>query len=678
MSVDFRRRAREAIADANLQWALDDNAERRRAARQAAFASLPDQGGAQASARAIRREVVTHIDHYLAEFIDRAAANGFRIHQADDAGQACRIVIDLCREHQAGLIAKSKSMMSEEIGLNEALEASGLRVVETDLGEYIVQLRGERPTHLISPAVHLRRQDVGRLFERDLGIDYTEDVAQLTSAARSKLREVFLNADIGISGVNFGVAETGTLCLLTNEGNGRMVTTLPQVHIALMGLERLVPNLNDLATMLQVLPRSATGQKLTAYVSLIRGPRGPDDPDGPEERHIILIDNGRSRVTGTRLEESLLCIRCGACLNACPVYREIGGHAYGSIYQGPIGSVLSPALFGLAEYGHLAKASTLCGACEEACPVGLRLPDLLLRLRDDHIRVVPQPAWMRLAMRAFTWVVVSPKRYRLAQAAAALAMRVAPRRARWIRWLPGPLHGWTASRHFPPFQPRTFRDRFATLEVSAPRPIDPRTESKEHVVEALPAATTGALMDQFEREVRALGGEVIRCAEEEGPARAMLSLQTLGVHSLITWAPEDPILNAICKACAQRGMAVSVPSLPVDRGGVRRTALERASQAEAGLTGATAALADTGTLVIPAGPGRSSIASLLPAAHLAVLRSRDIHASLESWLKAGGVASVLSAPAIALVSGPSRTADIEMTLTIGVHGPGKLIVLCLE
>ncbi len=678
MSVDFRRRTREAIADANLQWALDDNAEHRRAARLAAFASLPDQAEVRASARAVRQEVVTYLDRYLAEFIDRASANGFRVHQAHDAGQACRIVIDLCHEHRAGLIAKSKSMISEEIGLNAALEASGFRVVETDLGEYIVQLRGERPTHLISPAVHLRRQDVGRLFERELGMAYTEDVAQLTSAARHKLRDVFLDADIGISGVNFGVAETGTLCLVTNEGNGRMVTTLPPVHIALMGIERLLPSLADLATMLRVLPRSATGQKLTAYVSLIQGPRGPLDPDGPQERHIILIDNGRSRLTGTRLEESLLCIRCGACLNACPVYREIGGHTYGSIYQGPIGSVLSPALFGVAEFGHLAKASSLCGACEEACPVGLPLPDLLLRLRDDYIQVAPQPAWMRWAMRAYAWAVVSPRRYRLAQTAAALAVRIAPRRAGWITQLPGPLSGWTASRHFPPFPSRPFRDRFAGLEPAAPRSTEHRTGSTERSVEPEPSPKGDALMDHFEREVQALGGEVIRCAAEEGPARAARSLQSLGVRSLIAWERDDPILGAICEACAQRGMAISIPRFPAEGGGAHQTALTQASHADAGLTGATAGLADTGTLVLPAGPGRPSIASLLPATHLAVLRSRDVYPSLESWLEAGGASDVLSAPAVALVSGPSRTADIEMTLTVGVHGPGKLIVLCLD
>ena len=678
MRTKFRRRAREAIADANLQWALDDNAERRLSARLAAFASLPDEAQVRASARAVRQEVVAHLDLYLDAFIDRASANGFHIHRARDAAQACQIVLEVCREHGAGLVAKSKSMMTEEIGLNGVLEAAGLRVVETDLGEYIVQLRGERPAHLISPAVHLRRQDVGRLFERELGIPYTEDVRLLTSAARRVLRDVFLNAGVGISGVNFGVVATGTLCLLTNEGNGRMVTSLPPIHIALMGIERLVPSLDDLATMLQVLPRSATGQKLTSYVSLIQGPRGDLDPDGPRQRHIILIDNGRTRLAGTRLEESLLCIRCGACLNACPVYRQIGGHAYGSVYQGPIGSVLSPALFGMAEFGHLAKASSLCGACEEACPVGLRLPDLLLRIRNDFVQAAPQPIWMRWGMRAYAWTVVNPRRYRLAQAAAALATRLLPRRASWITKLPAPLSGWTSSRYFPPFRSRPFRDHFANSQAAVPGPASRKMEPTRPNADSSLPVSAEAPIDRFEREVLALSGEVIRCAAEDAPARVADAMQRLGVHSLIAWAGGDPVLEAVHEACTRGGVAISTPSIPAEMGEARQAILNEAAHADAGLTGATAGLADTGTLILPAGPGRPSTASMLPPVHIAVLRSRDIYPSLEGWLEAGGRSAVMHGPALAMISGPSRTADIEMTLTVGVHGPGKLIVLCVD
>jgi len=294
-------------------------------------------------------------------------------------------------------------MVSEEIEFNHALEAAGHRVVETDLGEYIVQLRNEKPSHIITPAVHLRRNDVGELFAEKLGIPYTEDIPTLTNTARKVLREVFLTADIGFSGVNFGVAETGTLTIVTNEGNGRMVTTLPPVHIALMGMERIVPSLDDLALMLSLLPRSATGQKISVYTQLIQRPLPG------QQRHIVLLDNGRSRLRNSPLHESLFCIRCGACLNACPVFRELGGHAYGSVYPGPIGSVISAGLFG-PEHAPLAQASSLCGACKEACPVDIDLPKLLLRVRAGQLPDtknesglgVPQPVRQGLKLFSFT------------------------------------------------------------------------------------------------------------------------------------------------------------------------------------------------------------------------------------------------------------------------------------
>jgi L-lactate dehydrogenase complex protein LldF len=376
----FKERIRISLADANLQSALDANAERRITVRREAFASLSDPQMLRQRARAVRAEVIANLNDYLEKFLTRVQENGVIIHRAGDAAQAVQCIVEIARKHGARLVAKSKTMVSEEIRLNHALEAAGLRVVETDLGEYIVQLRGEPPSHIITPAVHLRRQDVGLLFHEKLGIPLTEDIPDMTAAARDVLRKVFLSADIGLSGVNFGVAETGTLCVLTNEGNGRMVTTIPPVHIALMGMERLVPSLDDLALMLALLPRSATGQKITVYANLLHGPRRSDEPDGPRERHLVVVDNGRSALRQSPLAEILYCIRCGACLNGCPVFREIGGHAYvgadgqGSAYPGPMGSVLSPALFGRAEFGHLARASSLCGACKENCPVDIDLP----------------------------------------------------------------------------------------------------------------------------------------------------------------------------------------------------------------------------------------------------------------------------------------------------------------
>ena len=408
-----------------------------------------------------------------AAFIQAVQANGVQVHRAESDSQALEMIDQVIRENEAHLVAKSKSMVSEEIRLNEHLESRGTRVVETDLGEYIIQLRGEHPAHIITPAVHLRRQDVGATFHEKLGIPYTDDIPALVAAARLRLRDVFLEADIGLSGVNFGVVQDGTLCIVTNEGNGRMVTTLPPVHIALMGIERMVPTRQDLALMLNLLPRSATGQKLSVYTTLIRQPISWSGGN-PGQRHLILVDNGRLKVKGSPLAEALYCIRCGACLNACPIFREIGGHAYvnrdgeGSPYPGPIGSVLSPALFGSQGYGHLARASTLCGACKDACPVDIDLPGMLLRVRAGQVSEVPQPqakpnppAILALGLRIFAWMAVSPTRFAIAQRLAGFFSRpIAP--DSWIK-MPA-ITGWGYSKDFPRPARQPFRDRFNDLQ----------------------------------------------------------------------------------------------------------------------------------------------------------------------------------------------------------------------
>src|ERR1041384_6180518 len=383
-NAEFRGRIRASLANEVLQIALDGNAERRVNGRIAAFASLPNWREKRQQAHAVRADVIEHLEEYLEQFVHKAEENGIVVHRAKDAAEAIKIVLDIVEPNgrlqespvrKPILVAKSKSMVTEEIELNHALEAQGMRVVETDLGEFIVQLRHEKPAHIITPAVHLRRSDVAQLFHEKLGIPYTEDIPTLTNTARKVLREVFLTADVGISGVNFGVAETGTICVVSNEGNARMVTTLPPIHIAIMGMERLVRNLDDLALMLSLLARSATTQKLSVYTQLIHS------PFPGQQRHLILLDNGRSQLLNSPLKESLLCIRCGSCLNACPVFREIGGHASNSTYSGPIGAVISAGLDG-EDFIPLAQASSLCGASKEACPVDIDLPKLLTRVRS--------------------------------------------------------------------------------------------------------------------------------------------------------------------------------------------------------------------------------------------------------------------------------------------------------
>jgi L-lactate dehydrogenase complex protein LldF len=337
-----------------------------------------------------------------------------------------------------------------------------MRVVETDLGEYIIQLAGEPPSHIIAPAIHKTKEQVGELFHAHLGTPLTSDPAEMTAIARRVLREDFLSADMGISGVNFGVASTGSITIVTNEGNASLGVSTPRVHVALMGMERLVPSTTELAVMLRVLARSATGQKLSVYTDLITGPRRADDLDGPQEMHIVILDNGRSALRGTETEEILLCIRCGACLNGCPVYREIGGHAYGSVYSGPIGAVLTPALRGVAEWHDLPEASSLCGACREVCPVRIDIPRMLLASRAQSFEQGHSPAWSVRLLRVYGFAATRPWLFRLAASVARRASRAMARDG-WIRRAPWPLSGWTQSRLLPALAARTFTEELARL-----------------------------------------------------------------------------------------------------------------------------------------------------------------------------------------------------------------------
>jgi L-lactate dehydrogenase complex protein LldF len=664
-SQSFHDAIHASITNPILQIALEANTVRRTSGRLAAFASVPDHQERRARAHAVRAEVVTHLEEYLEKFTERAQANGMIVHRAADTAEAIGTVLSIAQEHNAHLVAKSKSMISEEIELNHALEKHGIRAVETDLGEYIVQLRGERPSHIITPAVHLRRQDVGQLFHDKLGIPYTEDVAAMTATARQVLRQVFLTAEVGISGVNFGVAETGTLCIVTNEGNGRMCTTLPPVHIALMGIERLLPTLDDLALFLSLLPRSATGQKLSAYTSLIHSPRRAEDRDGPWERHLILVDNGRSKMRSSPLAEALYCIRCGACLNACPVFREIGGHAYrgtdGSVapYPGPIGSVVSPGLFGLEQFGQLAQASTLCGACKEACPVDIDLPALLLRVRAGRgaeRRAAQEgtavPAAVKMGLVGFRLAAGHARLFAAAQTIGGLFSRIFSPRSGYMR-LPA-LTGWGYSKDLPRLETRPFRSRWNEIQQEiTSRPIEAEAVGVQQspTVKQAPSLTA-----QFSDELSALGGKVIRVLQKELAERLVDFLHERGIGSVVM--DESAIEFA----------------LPLQKAGIA-VKHEADPDLRCGVTGALAGLADTGSLIIVGGRSLSLSASLLPEIHMVLLRASDLLPTLAEALRRP---EIRRAPAAVVVTGPSRTSDIEMTLTIGVHGPGELRVYLID
>lgn len=453
----FPERARAAIRDQGLHVALGRATAQLGTRRQAAFASLEDADRVRDLARRAKLEMLRDLASHLQRFEERLIANGVQVHWAETAEDANRIVVEIARRASVKRIVKGKSMASEETHLNHALEQAGLSVVETDLGEYIVQLARDRPSHIILPIIHMTREDVGRVMHREIQVPLSDDPKQLAAYARERLRDEFLRADMGITGANFGVVENGTICLVTNEGNGRMCTTLPRVHVALMGIEKLVPTMADLDLFLKLLARSATGQKISVYTTLLRGPRRPGDECGPEQLHLVLLDNGRSRMLAGELAEILGCIRCGACLNACPVYKSIGGHAYGDTYPGPIGSIVTPGLYGVAKWSDLPSASTLCGACRDVCPVRLDIPRMLLSLRRDATKEAPVPLQLRLGMRAFGWIAPRPSLYR----AATRAVRASLRRLAtggWISRAPGLAAGWTKARDLRAPAPRTFQE----------------------------------------------------------------------------------------------------------------------------------------------------------------------------------------------------------------------------
>lgn len=472
LPYDLRPRAARAMADVQLQQFVGRATVTRDRGRTSAlrqtFGDRADE--VRTLAGSIKQHTLDHLDWYLERFIDRATAAGVRVHFAADAEQANAICLEIARRNACRLCIKSKSMVTEETGLVPALEAAGVETIETDLGEFIIQLDHDAPSHIVAPMIHKDRTAVGRAFARELGVEYTDDPNQLTAIAREHLRERYRRADLGLSGANFLVAETGSVVICTNEGNGRFCTSAPRIHVAFAGIEKLIPGPEHLSVLLKVLARSATSQPLTCYTSIITGPRRPDEPDGPEEVHVILIDNGRTEILRNETRELLRCIRCGACLNACPVYRKIGGHSYGAVYSGPIGATITPLLKGLANYPDLPQASSLCGACHEACPVKIDLPKQLIGLRRRMVERRITGLWSRLSYRFWGWSLRRGWTYQLGARLQNLTLRFLAREAGtlecsdpfasrgWISRAPGMLGSWTSQRDFPTPTERSFRD----------------------------------------------------------------------------------------------------------------------------------------------------------------------------------------------------------------------------
>lgn len=459
-SMHFKRKSSMQLDNAHFQKNMRRFGRGFAEKRAAAVAQIDIFEALRDAGKDIRNRGLENLDAYLIKFEEAATARGTVVHWAETAEDVNRIVIEIAQANGVKKIVKSKSMVSEESGLNHALEAVGIQAIETDLGEYIVQLAQEPPSHLIAPAIHKSKEDVAELFQQHHNLPYKLDIPDLTKEARQILRPHFLSADMGISGGNFLIAETGSVALVTNEGNGRMVTTAPKIHVAITGIEKVLPTLDDLATIMRLLPRSATGQSISNYVTVLTGPKAKDDIDGPEQSHVILVDSGRSAMLGTAMQEALRCIRCGACMNHCPVYQNIGGHSYGWVYPGPIGAVLTPNFVGLKNALDLPQAATLCNACGVVCPVKIPLPDLMRQLREKQIEQNLRPFGERLSIKIWRYVALRPALY-------AFATKLATRFGKLLGGSEGVIHrlprldGWTKGRDMPAPTGKTFRELYA-------------------------------------------------------------------------------------------------------------------------------------------------------------------------------------------------------------------------
>ncbi|MCF8150896.1 MAG: iron-sulfur cluster-binding protein [Sulfuritalea sp.] len=467
-SMHFKANASSKLANVALQSNLENARGRFVTTRAAAITELDDFEATREAAAAIRNKVIDNLDLWLERFEQKAQDTGAKVLWAKDGAEVCRLVIEIAKRHGVKKVTKSKSMLSEEAGLNQALEAAGIQPVETDLGEYILQVdNNEPPSHIIAPAVHKGLNDVADLFHKVHGTPRKTDIPALTREAREVLRQHFLSAEMGLSGGNFLVAETGSVALVTNEGNGRMVTTLPRVHVVITGIEKVIPTLEDLSTLMRLLPRSATGQSISNYFSILTGVKKAEEHDGPEHLYFVLVDSGRADVVGGDFHAMLRCIRCGACMNHCPVYQTIGGHAYGWVYPGPMGSVLTPLYAGIENSIDLPHAATLCNQCGIVCPVKIPLPDLLRKLREKQTERGLRPLTERIGLRLWAWVAQRPKLYAFGASFGARYLRWLAGKSDRIRLLPTAPE-WSLGRDFLAPEGKTFRELYARRRAAEP------------------------------------------------------------------------------------------------------------------------------------------------------------------------------------------------------------------
>jgi iron-sulfur cluster protein len=652
----FPEAARKALTDEQLRANLRRATHTIRDKRARVVAELPEWEELREAAKAIKTETMARLPELLAQFEQRATARGAQVHRARTAREACRLVSKLA--HGAKEVVKVKSMATQEIELNEALAAHGIRAVETDLAELIVQLAEDKPSHILVPAIHYNRTQIRDLFLKKIPgapADLTDDPATLAGLARAHLRQKFLTATTAISGANFAIAETGTLVVVESEGNGRMCLTLPQTLITVVGIEKLLPRFADLGVFMKLLPRSSTGERMNPYTSMWTG---VTPGDGPQTVHIVLLDNGRSKLLADPVgRQALHCIRCSACLNVCPVYERAGGHAYESVYPGPIGAILAPQLTGKRR--DLPYASTLCGACYDVCPVKINIPEVLIHLRK------PSGLSERVPMRAVSAVMRRPRRY-------ASALRWA-RRLMWVpRFIPKLAGPWSRARDLPRAPRHTFRDWWLRQDFG--HAAAGRSPESSPASSAAPAAETP--VGQAPRHDAAP-------AEPPGgglpPAQTMVLLAPSRDELVARFAERVGDYKATVRVCDEADLVAAVGELVRDtRVLVRPEEAPRAGLDEPGvsvLTGCALAIAETGTIILDAGPdqGRREL-TLVPDHHVCIVRAEQIVPDVQDAV------SRLADPTRPLtwISGPSATSDIELDRVEGVHGPRRLDVVIVR
>ena len=706
----FPAAARDALGDSQLRANLARATSTIRDKRARVVDELPDWEELRAAGAGIKDSALLRLDSMLEQLESSVTAAGGMVHWARDAAEACSIVAAVARSHGVDEVVKVKSIATDEIGLNEGLAAAGVLAVETDLAELIIQLDGDFPSHILVPAIHRNRAEIRAIFRRELGLDdLTDEPAALAEAARVHLRAKFLSARMGVSGANFAVAETGSVCVFESEGNGRMCTTLPEVLVTVMGIEKVIPGWRDMEVFLQLLPRSSTGERLNPYTSVWSGV----GPDGPSEFHLVLIDNGRVQTLADEVgRQALRCIRCSACLNVCPVYSRVGGHAYGSVYPGPIGAILTPQLRGIEEAPSLPYASSLCGACGDVCPVKIEIPRLLTHLRAREVAARRRLDPERLTMKALFHTFSTRERYERAQKVARTAARPLARGRSTISRAPGPLAGWTMSRDLPVPAPETFREwwrrtrgpagasrgtmsaltahyaanadtvagRGGSEAAGAGGGAPPgsgggaRADILHRVREALHDATPSDVPRNYRTEdVRERDEIVDLFAERVAEYRAT-------VHRVGEASVGETVTRIAREAAAERiGIPTDFPE------GWRPGGLELVEDAplsvpeldalDGALTGCAVAIAEAGAFVLDGGPGQGRRAlSLVPDLHICVVREDQV-VCLVPEAVAVLEASVTSGRALTFVAGPSATSDIELDRVEGVHGPRTLHVV---